>query len=60
MTHKILSDIIKIEKGKTSNGYADNVLFLVKNNATIGNGWRYFFMANIIANNNIINTIIYV
>ncbi len=35
--------IMKIEKGKTSNGYAKTMDYL-RNNAKALVGWRYFFM----------------
>lgn len=42
MTKRDLFDIMRIEKGKTSNGYAKNNV-VIKNNALLGGG-RYFFM----------------
>ena len=52
-----LCDIMKIKKGKTSNGYA--IIWLFIKITPLGKCGRYFFMANIIDKNNIINTIMY-
>ena len=49
---------MRIEKGKTSNGYAKTKV-LLKNNANALDGWRYFFMEITISNKVIIKQIMY-
>ena len=43
LTFALVGYIMNIEKGKTSNGYAQTIGYL-KNNAKALDGWRYFFM----------------
>ena len=48
--------IMKIEKGKTSNGYAKTLRLFRKITLMLCKGWRYFFMVMI----NTISVIIYI
>ncbi len=44
LTNLITGYIIKIEKGKTSNGYAKTLKLFRKITLMLCKGWRYFFM----------------
>ena len=56
LTNIKTEDIILIEKGKTSNGYAKtNIIIKITLLALVG--WRYFFMVNAKSNKIIIKDI---